>query len=101
MLPLGHMLAATTIRRHVATLGRRLENPNAEAIAVEQRRHTDPAGRFDIPRYSSVRACRHRRRLYTARWTQLRVRSYTLTRSRSLEEFIGFIENNRTTRALS
>jgi hypothetical protein len=51
------VLAATTIRRHVATLSHRLENTDADAIAIEQRRHIDPsAGRFDIPQRSSVRA---------------------------------------------
>lgn len=40
VLPLGHVLAATTIRRQVAALGRRIENTGADAIAVEQRPHT-------------------------------------------------------------
>jgi hypothetical protein len=56
VLPLEHVLAATTIRRRVATLGHRLESSNA-AIAVEQRRYVDlPAGRCAIPQHSSVRA---------------------------------------------
>ena len=56
VLPLEHVLAATTIRRRVATLGRRLECSNA-AIAVEQRRYVDlPASRCAIPQHSSVRA---------------------------------------------
>ena len=56
VLPLEHVLAATTIRRRVATLGRRLESSRA-AIAVEQRRCTDlPAGRCNIPQHSFVRA---------------------------------------------
>ncbi|SOE86862.1 hypothetical protein SAMN05446935_7379 [Burkholderia sp. YR290] len=56
VLPLEHVLAATTIRRRVATLGHRLESSNA-AIAVKQRRYVDlPAGRCAIPQHSSVRA---------------------------------------------
>ena len=56
VLPLEHVLAATTIRRRVATLGRRLESSRA-AVAVEQRRCTDlPAGRCNIPQHSLVRA---------------------------------------------
>ena len=56
VLPLEHVLAATTIRRRVATLGHRLESSNA-AIAVEQRRYVDlPAGRCAIPQHSSIRA---------------------------------------------
>ena len=56
VLPLEHVLAATTIRRRVATLGRRLECSNA-TVSVEQRRYVDlPAGRCAIPQHSSVRA---------------------------------------------
>ena len=57
VLPLGQVLAATTIRRHVATLSHRIENTDADAIAAEQRRHINlSAGRCDIPQRSSVRA---------------------------------------------
>jgi hypothetical protein len=57
MLPLGHVLAATTIRRHVATLSRRLETTNAEAIAGQRPECADlPASGCDIPQCSSVRA---------------------------------------------
>ncbi|MCP3711800.1 ISKra4 family transposase [Paraburkholderia sp. CNPSo 3274] len=56
VLPLEHVLAATTIRRRVAGLGRRLESSKA-TIAVEQPLRVDPpAGRRAIPQYSSVRA---------------------------------------------
>ena len=56
VLPLGHVLAATTIRRHVATLSHRIENTDADAIAVEQRRHINlSAGRCDISQRSAVR----------------------------------------------
>jgi DNA-directed RNA polymerase subunit RPC12/RpoP len=56
VLPLGHVPAATAIRRRVAALGHRLESSNA-AIAVEQRRSPDlTAGRCAIPQHSSVRA---------------------------------------------
>jgi hypothetical protein len=57
VLPLGHVLVATTIRRHVATLRHRIENTDSDAIAVEQRRHINfSAGRCDIPQRNSVRA---------------------------------------------
>jgi hypothetical protein len=57
LLPLGHVLAATTTRRHVATLSRRLEATNAKAIAGQRRECTDPpAGGCGIPQCSSVRA---------------------------------------------
>ncbi|OUL76994.1 ISKra4 family transposase, partial [Paraburkholderia hospita] len=53
VLPLEHVLAATTIRRRVATLGHRLESSNA-AIAAEQRRYVDlSAGRCAIPQHNS------------------------------------------------
>ncbi|MEX3845495.1 ISKra4 family transposase [Paraburkholderia sp. BR10882] len=56
VLPLEHVLAATTIRRRVDALGRRLDSSMA-TVAVEQRRYVDlPAGRCAIPQRSSVRA---------------------------------------------
>jgi hypothetical protein len=56
VLPLEHVLAATTIRRRVAGLGRRLESSKA-TVAVEQPLCVDlPARRCAIPQYSSVRA---------------------------------------------
>lgn len=56
VLPLEHVLAATTIRRRVATLGGRLESSKA-TVPREQRRYVDlPAGRCAIPQRSSVRA---------------------------------------------
>jgi hypothetical protein len=57
VLPLGHVLAGATIRRHVATLSHRIENTDADAIPVEQRLHINlSAGRCDIPQRSSMRA---------------------------------------------